>query len=134
MFFSKQNKYILTHLPLYILILLWNPIYQPLKQVQGFSCSTNKVKHTFITTSSTSLCQSSNSNSNSNSNDQDENVPLGSQEYYKGFVSRSMKEEPIERVSGDALLNPILKFTGSASIVIALFLALFLLSNADDFM
>lgn len=54
---------------------------------------------------------------------------VGSKEYYQGFVSRGVNDEPIERVSGDKLLGPILKFTGGASVIILAFFILFLASN-----
>mmetsp|Transcript_36433 Transcript_36433/g.85180 ORF Transcript_36433/g.85180 Transcript_36433/m.85180 type:complete len:162 (-) Transcript_36433:246-731(-) len=68
----------------------------------------------------------------SNENDDDDNTKrtkVGSEEYYRGFVSRKLNEEPAERVTGDALLGPILKFAGGASVIIAVFLFLFLVSN-----
>jgi len=60
---------------------------------------------------------------------EDLKTQVGSKEYYEGFISRGLNEEPVERVSGDALLGPILKFAASASIGIAFFLVLFLASN-----
>eukprot|EP00984_Skeletonema_dohrnii_P020392 scaffold9914_cov80-Skeletonema_dohrnii-CCMP3373.AAC.3 len=37
---------------------------------------------------------------------------VGSKEYYQGFLNRSPSEEPIERVTGDAVFGPTLKFAG----------------------
>lgn len=58
-----------------------------------------------------------------------ENVKVGSSEYYKGFVSRSLTEEPEERVSGDAIITPILKGAGITTLVLGAFFFLFLKSN-----
>ncbi len=44
--------------------------------------------------------------------DKEETVPVGSEEYYKGFLSRTLEEEPVERVTGDAILGPTFKFVG----------------------
>mmetsp|Transcript_9111 Transcript_9111/g.11884 ORF Transcript_9111/g.11884 Transcript_9111/m.11884 type:complete len:81 (+) Transcript_9111:808-1050(+) len=60
---------------------------------------------------------------------EDEKVQVGSKEYYSGFVNRPMSEEPVERVSGDNLLMPIMKFAGSSSLVIGGFLLVFLAAN-----
>lgn len=56
-------------------------------------------------------------------------VEVGSSEYYKGFVSRSVEEEPSERITGDALLGPTLKFAGGVSIILVLLTVVFLTSN-----
>lgn len=59
----------------------------------------------------------------------DDKVAVGTEEYYKGFVTRSLDEEPADRVSGDALLGPTFKFVGGAAAILgALFLG-FLVSN-----
>ena len=54
---------------------------------------------------------------------------IGSTEYYKGFITRSAKEEPIERVTGDAILGPTLKFAGGVSFILVALVAVFLGSN-----
>mmetsp|Transcript_32261 Transcript_32261/g.63919 ORF Transcript_32261/g.63919 Transcript_32261/m.63919 type:complete len:113 (-) Transcript_32261:275-613(-) len=54
---------------------------------------------------------------------------VGSSEYYKGFISRSVNEEPKERITGDAILIPTLKFVGGMSLVLILLLFGFLASN-----
>ena len=62
--------------------------------------------------------------------DEDENLTsIGSTEYYKGFITRSAKEEPIERVTGDAILGPTLKFAGGVSFILVALVAVFLGSN-----
>ena len=61
--------------------------------------------------------------------EQEESVQVGTGDYYKGFVSRSLDEEPVERVTGDAILGPTFKFVGGFAVVItALFLG-FMASN-----
>ena len=63
------------------------------------------------------------------SSENEETVQLGSEEYYKGFVSRSLDEEPVERVTGDAILGPTFKFVGGfAVLLVALFVG-FMASN-----
>ena len=62
-------------------------------------------------------------------NGKDERVLVGSAEYYQGFVSRDMREEPVERVTGDAVLTPILKFAASSAVLITAFLLAFLKTN-----
>ena len=64
-----------------------------------------------------------------NNSEEEEQVKLGSKEYYSGFLQRGMNEEPIERVSGDALLGPILKFSAGSFVVIVVFLLGFMASN-----
>jgi hypothetical protein len=61
-------------------------------------------------------------------NDKDK-VRVGSSEYYEGFVTRSMNEEPEERVTGDAIITPILKGAAITSLVLGAFFLLFLKSN-----
>jgi hypothetical protein len=62
--------------------------------------------------------------------DEDENLTsIGSTEYYNGFITRSAKEEPIERVTGDAILGPTLKFAGGVSFILVALVAVFLGSN-----
>lgn len=51
-----------------------------------------------------------------------------SKEYYEGLVSSSL-EEPEERVTGDAVLKPTVKFAGSVTVLIAALLLVFLISN-----
>jgi hypothetical protein len=63
-----------------------------------------------------------------NDNDK-EKVVVGSSEYYQGFVSRSLTEEPEERVSGDAIITPILKGAAITTLVLGAFFLLFLKSN-----
>mmetsp|Transcript_42798 Transcript_42798/g.48629 ORF Transcript_42798/g.48629 Transcript_42798/m.48629 type:complete len:128 (-) Transcript_42798:96-479(-) len=72
---------------------------------------------------------SQNDDNNSIEDDSSEVTTVGSSEYYKGFVSRPMNEEPLERVSGDNLLMPILKFAGAFVIPLVLLTAAFLASN-----
>ena len=66
--------------------------------------------------------------SQSDDND-DQMTTVGSSEYYQGFINRSVNEEPTERVTGDALLGPIMKFAGGAAVIIAALTAAFLASN-----
>lgn len=67
----------------------------------------------------------------SRKDDDDEagNTRVGSSEYYKGFVSRSVDEEPAERVTGDAILGPTLKFAGGIGAVLVVLTLVFLASN-----
>jgi hypothetical protein len=65
----------------------------------------------------------------SDSNNEEQLVKVGSEDYYKGFFSRSMNEEPTERVTGDNILGPTFKFVGGGVVIIvALFLG-FMVSN-----
>ena len=59
----------------------------------------------------------------------DENVKVGSSEYYKGFVSRKVDEEPEARITGDAVLGPTLKLAGQVTVVLVLLTVGFLASN-----
>mmetsp|Transcript_23116 Transcript_23116/g.64278 ORF Transcript_23116/g.64278 Transcript_23116/m.64278 type:complete len:112 (+) Transcript_23116:71-406(+) len=59
----------------------------------------------------------------------DAEVRLGSKEYYSGFVSRDVNEEPDARVTGDAVLIPTVKLVGGSSVVIGGLLLAFLASN-----
>ncbi len=62
--------------------------------------------------------------------DEGENLTsVGSSEYYKGFITRSAKDEPIERVTGDAILGPTLKFAGGVSFILVALVVVFLGSN-----
>ena len=60
---------------------------------------------------------------------QDELTTVGSKEYYQGFLNRSPSEEPIERVTGDAVLGPTLKFAGGVSLLLVGLVLVFLGSN-----
>lgn len=59
----------------------------------------------------------------------DENVKVGSSEYYQGFISRKVDEEPEERITGDAVLGPTLKLAGQVTVVLVLLTVGFLASN-----
>jgi hypothetical protein len=69
-----------------------------------------------------------NEDGDDNADDKDK-VRVGSSEYYEGFVTRSMDEEDEERVTGDAIIGPILKGAGITSLVLGAFFLLFLKSN-----
>jgi len=56
-------------------------------------------------------------------------VKEGSKEYYEGMISSALKEEDPDRVTGDAVLKPTVKFVGSVSVLIAALLLVFLISN-----
>ncbi|KAL3805566.1 hypothetical protein HJC23_005810 [Cyclotella cryptica] len=77
------------------------------------------------------LFQSQNqpSDEKSNSNIAQDKVAVGSSEYYQGFISRSVNDEPVERITGDAILGPTLKFVGGVSVVLVLLTLAFLASN-----
>lgn len=52
-----------------------------------------------------------------------EDVEIGSKEYIEGLLSSSIRDEPIERVSGNTILGPTFKIVGGFSILLmALFL------------
>jgi len=59
---------------------------------------------------------------------EEEEVKVGTQEYYAGFISRDLKEAE-ERVAGDKVLIPTLKFVGGFTVLIGLLLVGFLASN-----
>eukprot|EP00591_Stephanopyxis_turris_P012470 CAMPEP_0195520712 /NCGR_PEP_ID=MMETSP0794_2-20130614/17479_1 /TAXON_ID=515487 /ORGANISM="Stephanopyxis turris, Strain CCMP 815" /LENGTH=102 /DNA_ID=CAMNT_0040650131 /DNA_START=222 /DNA_END=530 /DNA_ORIENTATION=- len=59
--------------------------------------------------------------------EEDELTAVGSKEYYKGFVSRSLEEDS-ERGDG---LEQALKLGGQATIVLALLVAVFVVSNLN---
>ena len=59
----------------------------------------------------------------------EEAVKLGSEAYYKGFVSRSIGEEPEERVTGDAVLGPTFKFVGGFAVGLVALVFGFMASN-----
>ena len=75
------------------------------------------------------FAQKSDDSNTSKKKSTDEDVPLGSAEYYSGFVSRGLTEDPDERVTGDAVLVPTLKFVGGFTVVIGTLLIGFLASN-----
>jgi len=60
---------------------------------------------------------------------QDSKVPIGSNEYISGMLSRELNEDPPERVSGDKLLGPTMKLAGGFSIVLVGCFLAFLISN-----
>ena len=113
------------------------------------SFAPSSLRHTISPQQSSSL-NNSNSNINSNINNNldndldnddtttssaateldDENLTsIGSTEYYQGFLTRSPNEEPIERVTGDAILGPTLKFAGGISLILVVLVLVFLGSN-----
>ena len=61
--------------------------------------------------------------------DSDPKTKVGSSEYYQGFISRPVDEEPAERVTGDAVLGPTLKFAGGVSLGLIVLTVAFLASN-----
>ena len=58
-----------------------------------------------------------------------DDVKVGSKEYYDGFISSGLNDEPRERVTGDAVLGPTFKFVGGFSVVILALLLGFMASN-----
>ena len=68
-------------------------------------------------------------NEPSSDNNKATTTVVGSTEYYQGFITRSMNEEPTERVTGDSILGPTLKFAGGISLLLILFTVIFLVSN-----
>lgn len=54
---------------------------------------------------------------------------IGSSTYYQGFISRSINDEPAERVTGNAILGPTFKFVGIMTVIIVGLTAAFLMSN-----
>ena len=81
------------------------------------------LQHTINTSSSLN-------NSNRNNNlDNETTTTVGSKEYYQGFFTRSPNEEPVERVTGDAVLGPTLKFAGGVSLILVGLVFVFLASN-----
>jgi hypothetical protein len=67
--------------------------------------------------------------SNTNTTTTTTTTVVGSTKYYEGFFTRSINEEPIERVTGNAILGPTLKFVGIMTIIIAGLTGAFLASN-----
>ena len=59
----------------------------------------------------------------------EEVVPVGSQDYYSGFFTRDLRGENDDRVTGDALLGPTMKFVGYSVAVLVFFFVGFLISN-----
>ncbi len=71
-----------------------------------------------------------NNNNNLENDTQQENLtPVGSKEYYQGFLTRSPDQESVERVTGDAVLGPTLKFAGGVSLILVGLVFVFLVSN-----
>jgi len=64
----------------------------------------------------------------STSTDDDTITKVGSSEYYQGFWSRSVIENQ-ERVTGDAVLGPMLKLAGGISLILVGLIGVFFLSN-----
>ena len=64
----------------------------------------------------------------SKNDERDEDVKVGSTEYYAGFLSRDLSEGE-ERIAGDKVLIPALKFAGLCTILIGVSLVGFLASN-----
>ena len=80
--------------------------------------------------SSSAVCMKLNSkNKGLEVDDNDELTTTDSKEYYTGFISRPIVETDTERVTGDKLIDPILKFTGISAAFIGVFLLVFLASN-----
>ena len=77
-----------------------------------------------ITNNTPQLCQSK-----SPDEDKENNVAVGSSEYYQGFMNRSLNEEPVERVTGDAILGPTFKFVGGFAAILMVLTLGFLTSN-----
>jgi len=77
----------------------------------------------------TDNASSANSINNLSKNDSAEMTTVGSSEYYKGFITRSVDEEPSERVTGDAVLGPTLKLGAGISLILVALTAAFLVSN-----
>ena len=77
----------------------------------------------------TNTISTSTTKESSSDNNKATTTVVGSTEYYQGFITRSMNEEPTERVTGDAILGPTLKFAGGISLLLILFMGIFLVSN-----
>lgn len=60
--------------------------------------------------------------------EESEEVKVGTKDYYAGFISRDLKEEE-ERIAGDKVLIPTLKFAGGFTVLIGLLLGGFMASN-----
>lgn len=58
----------------------------------------------------------------------EEEVEVGSKEYYSGFLNRGFDEKE-ERVTGDKVLIPTLKFVGGFTVIIGALLVVFMASN-----
>ena len=61
--------------------------------------------------------------------DDNDEVEIGSKEYIQGMMSRSVEEEPVERVTGDKVLGPTLRLAGGVTGVLVALVLAFLLSN-----
>eukprot|EP00977_Amphora_coffeiformis_P016651 scaffold5215_cov181-Amphora_coffeaeformis.AAC.5 len=61
--------------------------------------------------------------------DEKDMVEIGSKEYIQGMMSRSVEEEPIERVTGDKVLGPTLRLAGGVTGVLVALVLAFLFSN-----
>jgi hypothetical protein len=59
----------------------------------------------------------------------EDKVAVGSSEYYQGVVSRSLNEEPVQRVTGDNILGPTFKFVGGFAVILVVLTFGFLASN-----
>ena len=57
------------------------------------------------------------------------NVQVVTKEYYAGFVSRGVNDEVEERVSGDKVLIPTLKFVGGSFLILGALFVGFMASN-----
>jgi len=103
------------------------------------SSNNNICRNSFFAPSLQHATMTSSLNNNSNNIDnettltteqqQDNLTSIGSKEYYQGFITRSPDEEPIERVTGDAVLGPTLKFAGGVSLILVGLVLVFLVSN-----
>lgn len=112
-----------NHLCLRIVLLLLGILTSQL--VDSFAPPAPVVRRAIIATTTT-LAKA---HQQSGDNNKEESVLLGSEEYYKGFVSRSLDQEPIERVTGDAILGPTFKFVGGFAVVLVALFAGFMASN-----
>lgn len=65
----------------------------------------------------------------SSKRDENESVEIGSKEYFQGLASRSVDEEPAERVTGDKVLGPTLRLAGGVAGVLVGLVLVFLISN-----
>lgn len=83
----------------------------------------------FLRTSGSPLAGFGTKDDSSETKQSDELTKVGSSKYYSGFVSRSIDEESAERVTGDRVLGPTLKFAGGAAAILAALTIGFLASN-----
>lgn len=96
---------------------------------RGLQHEIQGVFQTKFTTISSLSTKDENESASNREGDSDDVVQVGTKEYYKGFISRSVDEEPIERVTGDAVLGPTMKFVGGFTVILAALLLGFLASN-----